>query len=262
MSGRPSASAARPVAHRTACRPAAPAGARLLLLALLAALLLLTGCATRLGKDGRSETDVHARYLVKSEADRLADTVRREVEEGLLRIADKLYKRNPREWKKTGLANRDAALERLRARRSGGLPELGGAREGPAAQLAFSETYAGDRVAALSFGLLSMADAAFDDKTDFYLFDSLDETKLYRCARNLEVAVWKLGNDRTAAGEPFLLANELDPARPNLSFEREFGRQIGLLDLLASVVADRQGRALSRLTQSAAVMVFLPIGGL
>jgi hypothetical protein len=52
--------------------------------------------------------------------------------------------------------------------------------------------------------------------------------KLYNSARNMEVAVWKLGHDRNAAGELLLLSNELDPANRNLSFEREFGRVMGL----------------------------------
>ncbi|WP_299068068.1 hypothetical protein [Accumulibacter sp.] len=242
-------------------RPPAGRGDRRRWLAVLA-LVLVAGCATRLGKDGRTETDVHARYLAKTEADRLADTVRREVDEGLLRIADKLYKRNPREWRKTGVASREAALERLRLHPSVSPPELLGAREGKAAALAFSDSYGGDRVAALVFGLLTMVDAAFEHKADFYILDSLNETKLYNCARNMEVAIWKLANDRNGAGELYLLSNEGDPARRNLSFEREFGREIGLLDLMASVVADRNGRALSRFSQSVATMIFLPVGGL
>ncbi len=242
-------------------RPPAGRGDRRRWLAVLA-LVLVAGCATRLGKDGRTETDVHARYLAKTEADRLADTVRREVDEGLLLIADKLYKRNPKEWKKGGAVSREAAVDRLRKRNSRNWPEFGGLRERQAAALAFSNSYDGDRVAALIYGLLTMVDAAFEHKADFYILDSLNEMKLYNCARNMEVAIWKLANDRNGAGELYLLSNEGDPVRRNLSFEREFGREIGLLDLMASVVADRNGRALSRFSQSVATMIFLPVGGL
>lgn len=220
----------------------------------------LAACTTKLGKDGRTETNYDVKYLVKTEIDRVADANRSEVLDGLMLIADKLYKRNPREWKKAGLASREAALERLRMRHYKSLPELGAARERQAANLAFSETYAGDRVAALMFGLLTMADAAYGHRAEFFMLDSLDETKLQHCARNMEVAVWKLGNDRNPAGELFLLANELDPANRNLSFEREFGRLMGLLDFMARIVADRNGRTFSRLTQSVATMVFLPVG--
>ena len=231
---------------------------RWLLLACLA--VALAGCSTRLGRDGRSDTTVDARYLLKTEVDRIADATRREIGDGLLLIADKLYKRNPREWKRAGLASREAAVDRLRQRVRHDWPELGGQRERLAAQQAFTETYAGDRVAALIFGLLTMVDAAFEHKDDFYVLDSLNEIKLYNAARNMEIAIWKLAHDRRTGGELFLLSNELDPANRNLSFEREFGRVIGLLDLMAQVVADRNGRTLSRVTQSVATAIFLPVG--
>lgn len=221
--------------------------------------LTLTACTTKLGKDGRTESTVDAKYLLKTEVDRIADANRAEVMSGLMLIADKLYKRNPKEWKKAGVSSREAALERLKNRFYRSLPELGGLREGQAAALAFSESYSGDRVAALMLGLLTMADAAFEHKEEFYILDGLNETKLYNCARNMEVAVWKLGNDRNAAGELFLIANELDPANRNLSFEREFGRLMGLLDFMAKIVADRNGRTFSRLSQSVVSTIFLPV---
>ena len=229
-------------------------------LVILLILSLSGGCATKIGKDGRTQSTVDAKYLAKTEVDRIADTVRGEVVDGLMLIADKLYKRNPREWKKAGVVSREAALVRLKRRNVQSLPELGGRREGLAAALAFSETYEGDRVAALMFGLLTMTDAAFEYKDEFFMFDSLNEQKLYNCARNMEIAVWKLNDDRNRAGEPFLLANELDPAHRNLSFEREFGRQMGLLDLMAAIVADRNGRGISRVGQSVVSTVFLPVG--
>lgn len=227
------------------------------LLALLVA-LMLAGCATKVGRNGQRETTVDPKYLAKTEIDRVADASRAEVMAGLMLIAEKLYKRNPREWKKAGLASREAALERLKQRLAP--PELEGRREGLAASLAFREEYGGDRVAALMFGLLTMADAAFEHKEEFFILDGLDEQKLDRCARNFEVAIWKLAADHSATGDLYLLSNELDPANRNLSFEREFGRVIGLLDFMARIVADRNGRTLSRFTQSMATAVFLPIG--
>lgn len=227
-------------------------------LAVLLLVALLAACTTRVGKDGGRETSFDAKYLAKTEIDRVADAARREVMSGLLLIADKLYRRNPREWKKAGLDSREAALERLRLRQ----PPAGvdSRREGAAASLAFREEYGGDRVAAFAYGLLTMADAAFEHKEEFFILDGLDEQKLDRCARNLEVAVWKLAMDRAPGGEAYLLANELDPANRNLSFEREFGRLIGLFDFMAAIVADRNGRTLSRVTQSVATAVFLPVG--
>ena len=235
-----------------------------MILRLLLAVVLLSACSTQIGKDGRSTTTVDGRYLLKTEIDRVADTTRRDVVDGLLRIADKLYRRNPREWKKAGQPSREAAVQRLRQRMAAEWPELAGKRERLAAAQAFNEEFTGDRVAALMLGLLTMVDTAFEGKDDFYLLDSLDEIKLYNAARNLEIAIWKLSQDRWKSGEQagrlFLISNELDAANANLSFEREFGRCIGLLDLMAQIVADRSGRTLSRVTQSVATMVFLPVG--
>lgn len=221
---------------------------------------LLAACATKAGKDGQRETTVDVKYLAKTEIDRIADANRSEVMSGLMLLADKLYKRNPKEWKKAGLASREAALERLKNRHYRSLPELGGAREGQAALLAFSDNYGGDRVAALMLGLLTMVDAAFEHKEEFFMFDQLNEQKLFNCARNMEIAIWKLGNDRNQANELFLLSNELEGANRNLSFEREFGRVTGLLDFMAKVTADRNGRGLSRLSQTVATTLFFPVG--
>lgn len=228
-------------------------------LAIFFAVVAMMACSTKLGKDGRTESSVDVKYLAKSEVDRIADTNRGEVVNGLLLIADKLYKRNPKEWKKSGAASREAAVERLRQRQFRSWPEFNGQREGAVAAQAFTETYAGDRVMALVFGLLTMVDAAFEHKEEFYILDSLNEMKLYNSARNMDVAVWKLGHDRNAAGELFLLSNELDPANRNLSFEREFGRVMGLLDFMAQIVADRNGRGLSRLTHTVVSTIFLPV---
>ena len=111
-------------------------------------------------------------------------------------------------------------------------------------------------------GLLGMVYAAFENKKDFYVLDDLNEQKLYNCARNIEIAIWKMSSTKNAGGELLLLSNELDPNTPNLSFEREFGRVIGLLDFLSKVVADKQGRSITRFTQSIATAVFLPVGAL
>ena len=51
-------------------------------------MLLVAACSTKMGKDGRTETTVDAKYLVKTEVDRIADTVRSDTVDGLLLIAD------------------------------------------------------------------------------------------------------------------------------------------------------------------------------
>lgn len=222
--------------------------------------LALGGCSTQMGRDGRTSTTVDAKYMLKTEVDRMADAGRQQLIDGLLLVADKLYKRNPRELKKAGQFDRAAAVARLRLHQQHSWPALLGARERHAAALAFAENYSGDRVAALMFGLLTMVDAAFEYKSEFFMLDGLNENKLFNTARNMEVAMWKLAHDRDAPGQLFLLSNELTAEERNLSFEREFGRLTGLLDFLAKIVADRNGRTLSRLGQSVATALFLPVG--
>lgn len=229
---------------------------------LLFPLALVAACATKLGADGKTETVVNPKYLAKGDIDRVLDAARAEVFAGLHRFAEKMYRRNPREFKKGNAVSIEAALDRLKRSKLYDFPELEGRREGAAAMLAFREDYAGDRVLALMAGLLAMASAAFEDKDDFYILDDLNEQKLYNCARNLEIAMWKLGSAKFANGDLMLLSNELDPANRNLSFEREFGRISGVLDFLAKVVADKHGRAISRISQSIATAVFLPVGAL
>ena len=218
-------------------------------------------CATRIDSKGNRQTVLDARYLAKTEIDRVIDTNHAEIMAGLRRVAEKLYKRNPREWKKSGQPSLEAALDRLFAG-SVDFPELEGRREGAAALHAFSPNYPGDRVLAVMAGVLGMVQAAFENKSDFYVLDDLNEQKLYNCARNIEIAIWKMSSTRSPGGEPLLLSNELDQNNPNLSFEREFGRVIGLLDFLSKVVADKQGRSVTRVAQNLATAVFLPVSAL
>lgn len=226
----------------------------------LALFLLLGACASKPGADGQLASHFDPKYLAKTDIDRVVDTSREQVQESLLRIAEKLYRRNPREWKKAGLPDRDSALARLHHYRSSPPPELAGRREGAAALQGFAADYEGDRVEALIFGLLTMVDAAFEHKDEFFILDVLDPQKLYNCARNMEIAVWKLAAARDAQGEPLILSNEMEGLQRNLSFEREFGRVIGLLDFMSRIVADKNGRTITRVSHSLATSFFLPVG--
>ena len=234
---------------------------RLLSVALVLLAFFPAACATRVGPDGQSEVRFDPRFLAKTDIDRVIDADRAEILAGMKRIAEKLYKRNPREWKKAGLSSREAAVKRLFAG-SLDFAELDGRREGAAALFAFSPDYQGDRGLAVVASLLGRVVAGFVRSRDLYGLDDLNEQKLYNCARNIEIAIWKMSSTRAGNGEPLLFSNELDPNNPNTSFEREFGRVIGLLELLAKVVADKHGRSVTRFTQSLATAVFLPVSAL
>ena len=233
---------------------------RLMGVVLAAVALLPAACATRRGAAGREETRFDPKYLVKSDIDRVIDVSRELVVAGLTRIADKLYRRNPREWRKANLQSRDAALARLARYRGEAPADLAGRQEGAAALQAFNPDYAHDRVAALMYGLLTMIDAAYEHRDEFFLLDSLDAQKFYNCARNMEIAVWKLAAARDATGEPLLYSNEMGDDNRNLSFEREFGGVIAHLDFVSRILADRNGRAVTRVTHSLATALFLPVG--
>mgnify|MGYP001023527131 CR=1 FL=1 len=102
------------------------------------------------------------------------------------------------------------------------------------------------------------ARVAFGDREDFYLLDDLEPQHLYNAARNVEIAVWKLADARDAHGGLLLLSNELGDS-PNLSFEREFGRIIGLLDALSDVIEEETERTVTRVVQNLATAAFLPV---
>lgn len=197
--------------------------------------------------------------IAKTDIDRVADAHRREIAASLRRVTEKLYRRNPREWRKGGQPNLEAAVawvfDAAPAWRLAQLDQQSGAE---AVQLALREDFGGDRVLAFGVGLGSMVAGAFNDKNEFFVLDDLEPQKLYNCARNLEIAAWKLANARGADGALLLLSND-GGVPPNLSIEREFGRMIGNLDLLANVVADKTSRVLVRIVQNLATAVFLPL---
>lgn len=217
----------------------------------LVAVLCLAACA--------SNGDLAPAQLAKTDIDRVAEAHRHEVFASLKLLAEKLYRRNPREWRKAGVSSPEEAVARLFDARLGWrLPRPEGRGGTDLVLAALREDYVGDRVSAFVAGLGGMLNAAFEEKTEFYVFDDLDPQKLHNSARNLEIAAWKLANARGADGGLLLLSNEMQPTH-NLSFEREIGKMIGNLDLLSKIVADKTNRTVVKVVQSMATAVFLPV---
>ena len=77
--------------------------------------LLLGGCsATAPAPRGEAQsTPMVSSELAQSDVNRMATLGMRDNLDSLLRLGDKLYRRNPAEWRKTGLASREAALAQL-----------------------------------------------------------------------------------------------------------------------------------------------------
>lgn len=224
---------------------------------------LLAGCANT-GTSPAKPEGLGPRSLVKTDIDRVLEAHQREIFGSLKVLAEKLYRRNPHEWRERGRQpSLEAALARLfDTDHRWVLPELGELRDVDALQLAFRQDYGGDRVAAFIVGLGSMVQAAFNDRTEIYITDELDPQRLYNCARNVEIAAWKLANTRGADGRLLLLSNDTggaDGEPPNLSFEREIGKLIARLDMASLIVADKNNRLVVRVVQTVATAVFLPV---
>ncbi len=231
--------------------------------------LTLAGCATVPESGATPKKSVPQQQdrstinqLGKSDFDRMADVEIRENTESLRMLMLKLYKRNPGELKKS---TSDAADKMATWVFEGGaqhqyhLPEINNLQTTEAIFQTFKPEYDGDRVLSFIVGLHTMLLKAHNDKTDFYLTDSIDPQRIYNVARNIEIAAWKLSNARKQDGTLYLLTNEMNDTERNLSFEREFGKIIGRTDLYAISLAEKSQRFISRVMQNLATAVFLPI---
>lgn len=211
--------------------------------------LLLSGCGGFRVKD-----------LAKTDIDYVSDTQQTFLEAWLRELTVKLYKRNPSQLAKS----RGATIEtRLQLLFDGEGPviakELGGASGVAAMQLAFEESFKGDRILALSAGLTDMLRKSYGYRSESFMLDELDADALFKSARNVEALAWRLNHRLGPDGKPLILSNEPDSEIPNLSFERLFGKIVAAQDCIADVAAKRNRRTLSRAAQGVATFVFLPI---
>lgn len=224
---------------------------------------LLSGCASQeiQRKDGSSSARNFAiSNLAKNDVDMLTEINQREMLKSLKLLTEKLYRRNPQEFRKSGFENAETAAARI-------FDQLPKWPESSLAQLnweenfklAFLDGYGGDRVYAYMSALTTMLMASYNHKIEFFLPDELSAQKLFNSARNIEVAVWKLSSARQSTGARFLISNSVDGDVQNLSFEREFGKLIAQQDLMALLIEDKSNRSISRVFQGAASFVFLPI---
>jgi len=217
---------------------------------------MLIGCAQVPDKKGGHYEYFNIESLAKTDIDMVEDIHFSQTLKQLKLLAEKLYKRNPKEWKKTTLPSRDSAIKRIFTRP---FPSVNGKRSVDSIRLAFDPHYTGDRVFAYIAGLASMLRLSYNDKDVFFMFDDLDPQKLYNSARNIEVAAWLLRTKRDHRGQLFLLSSEQSNATTNGGYERLFGKMIGQQDTIAKVVAVKNHRTIKNVIQSAAQLVFLPV---
>lgn len=220
----------------------------------------LAGClATGTAPGSVAPQPYSLKQFVKSDTDHFIEKSQRRIFVSLRRLATKLYRRNPQEWRKSGASGVEAAVDAIFEVNHGWrLAELGYRRDIDALRIALHPIYGGDRVRAFMVGLASMVQTAFGDKVDFYVLNDLDAQRFYNAARNVEIAAWKLASARHVGGRLLLLSNEMGEVN-NLSFEREFGRVIGTLEVLTDVIEYKTERTVVRVVQNMASAVFLPL---
>lgn len=233
-----------------------------ILLAVVLMAALLAACSQPIKRKHGDSTarQFSVNNLAKAEGDMLAEINQREVLKSLRLLTEKLYRRNPQEYRKAGHASAEAATAKLfteleRWPQSG----LMNSNWEQGFRASFNEGFQGDRVQAFMGACLGMIMASYGNQSEFYLLDELDAQKLYNSARNIETAVWKLSNARQANGRLFLVNNGIEGEVQNLSFEREFAKIIAWQDMLALFVEDRSNRSISRIVQNVASFAFLPI---
>jgi len=220
---------------------------------LLSTLLIgLPACGTR---------SFRLKNVAKSDIDLVADAHFREADELLRTLMIKLYKRNPRELARTpGMTIKSRMLQVFAKSPVPVSAEVGGRTSIAAIDLCFDPAFAGDRVLALVEGLRGMMLEAYGNRPEQFLFDSLDEQKLYKSARNIEIVVWRLSNRLNEKGAPFLLTNSLPGEEANLSFERLFGKLIAIQDMMARITADSGNRTINKVVHGIASSALFPIG--
>lgn len=224
----------------------------------LVLLMLLCGCNFTAKEIAPEPFDLRA--IAKSDIDMVAEMHIKETLKLLRTLMGKLYKRNPKQWKNMRKSSFHAYADAIfRNKHNWNFKELNSKKSIDSIYLTFADDFRGDRVLALISGLATMIIASFNNKTEFFILDELDSQKLYNAARNVEITIWKLSNDVDKDGNLFLISNGLSDKIANLSFERLFGKIIGMQDFMARVIADRTNRRIKNMIQSVASSVLLPI---
>ncbi|RTZ48277.1 hypothetical protein EKL30_02400 [Candidimonas sp. SYP-B2681] len=205
--------------------------------------------------------EMSADQLGQTDFNRTLTIAMRDNLDSLTRLLEKLYRRNPTEWHKTGAPDLASAVrEGRKAILTGQAPSgLGSLRDVEIMSVAMDPAYQGDRVGAFVFGMADMIIRAHNGKIRFYATDVVNAQHVYNSARNVEVASWLLATRRNAAGHPLLLANEASSEIANLSFEREFGQLVGRLDLVANLLDENLRRVGINYMQGLLLFNFLPV---
>lgn len=230
---------------------------------LLCIYCLLSACAPSPVKKPVHGEAYASDQLVQSDANRLANLVMRDNLESLTLLLDKLYKRNPREWRKTAASAELASqlvMEKVRTNQP--WAALGEKKSIQALPVVFDPEFSGDRAAALVYGVGSMLMELYGGRTTLYLVHGVDAQKAANAAANIEAVMWLLATRQDKSGSPLLFSNEMGALGRNLSFEREFGRILARLEMLAEMNDEKYRRAAINFLQgmvAGPLLQFLPV---
>ena len=247
-------SLASPLAARRTCLLAGTAAA-------LLAPLALTGCSSFRSTE-RAEPYGNQEWL-QSGTNRIANLSLRDNLQSVRRVQTTLYRRNPREWRKSAASMEEATQRTWDAVLQGTpLPELRGATGIDAIRMAFEtgpQAYQGDRVAALVVGWASMLKQANGNTWDQTMIDGVDAENSYRTARNFEISLWLISSKTGPDGQPLLLATEISERGRNLVADRELSKVVARLDLLAAQADEKYRRAALDFGQNWVMGVVMPL---
>ncbi len=198
--------------------------------------------------------------LAKTDIDEVSEIHMQQVTFLLRNLTEKLYKKNPAELKKNIDQTIESRLNRIfSCPPDKNMIELGNKDGSDAILLGFEPEYKGDRVFAMMYGLYTMIHKSYNSKCELFIPDSLNEQALYNSAKNIEIFVWRLNTRLKEDGHPLILTNSLEGEARNLSYERIFGKLIGLQDTMALIVSRKTGRIIKEVVLFTG-MAFLPIG--
>ncbi len=225
-------------------------------------LVLFSGACSRETKPDQDpvEREFSVQSMAKGDIDNVLDIHVHVARQLLRELMVKLYKRNPNQLKKSPFNDIDKNVSRVFDRHHDwSFKQLDYKEDVDAIKMTFDDAYHGDRVFSFIVGLASMLMVSYGDKTDFYMLDDVDGQALYNSARNIEIAVWKLSNNKDEQGELFLYSNSLPNEEVYLSYERLFGKLIANQDTIAIIMESKNKRLIKKVFQNMATAVFLPI---
>jgi hypothetical protein len=170
------------------------------------------GCTRQDGQDVATQfSETRPQEFFQTSVDRMATLAMRDNLDSLYLLMNKLYLRNPGEWRKSGFVDAAAAERNVREaiEQRKPLPQLGTRRDLAALSYALSPEFLGDRVGAFIYAIGSMLVTAHGGRFEFFMTDQINPTFVSNAARNIEKATWLLSQRQNANGELLLFSNEI-----------------------------------------------------